>query len=123
MALRAETISLRQEIQALRKENEALKDQLIPLIEQLQSFSKLIDWGELPEDIYHRLRSITKEGDFERVYAELPHRFTVDDLISACERSNVNVFAAYDHLKTLIKQGQLAEENSFFIKVQQPPSP
>lgn len=111
---------LRKELAKLQSENEMLKEQLFPLIEQLNSLSKLIDQDTISKDVYYRLRSATQAGDFLRMYESLPDQFTLNDMIHACEQYDVNVFVAYEHIKVLLHQGQLLEADDLFTK---PPPP
>lgn len=119
-ALREEIMLLQQEVVAAKKENELLKEQLMPLIEQVQIFSQLIDWETLPSEIYFRLRSASQTGDFMRMYESLPDQFTLDDFISACEETDVNVFVAYEHIRALLNQDKLIEQSELFVKKPQP---
>jgi hypothetical protein len=111
---------LQQEVSTVRKENEMLKEQLMPLIEQVQLYSRLIDWETLPTEVYFRLRNASQTGDFVRMYENLPDQFTLDNFISACEQADVNVFVAYEHIKALLTQGKLVEQPDSFIKQSQP---
>ena len=116
VGLREELMLLRRDLAAMQTENEALKEQLIPLIEQVQMLSRLIDWDTLPVEVYYRLRSTVQTGDFMKMYDSLSDRFTLDDLIAACEHHDVNVFIAYEHIKAFLQQGKLAEGTDSFTK-------
>jgi hypothetical protein len=116
VGLREELMLLRRDLAAMQTENEALKEQLIPLIEQVQMLSRLIDWDTLPVEVYYRLRSTAQTGDFMKMYDSLSDRFTLNDLIASCEQHDVNVFIAYEHIKAFLLQGKLAEETDFFTK-------
>ena len=88
--------------EALRRENVLLKAQLHVLEHRLeeQRAGKTLE-PPLPEGLF--LQEIIG------LYARLPERFTVEDLIEACEESQLDVLRGYRYLEALVDLGLIEE--------------